>query len=164
MTQPTNSNSGHRAKVGESEQSRSLGASGAIFGSVDCQQGHYWLVDSGASSHMTWQKELFDMFKELSPPEKVRLGDGRTVDAVGIGNIKMMMNFSNTETKPAVFYDVFYVPKLTCNLFSVKAATQRRNLVKFGHIECWINGPGGKCCGKGSLMEKLYKAILIVNT
>jgi len=53
VTQPTISNSGHRAKVGESEQSRSLGAFGAIFGSVDCQQGHYWLVDSGASSHMT---------------------------------------------------------------------------------------------------------------
>lgn len=156
VTQPTNSNPGHRAKVGESEQSRSLGAFGAIFGSVDCQERHYWLVDSGASSHMTWQKKLFDRFRELSPPEKVRLGDGRTVDAVGIGNIKMMMNLSDTETKPAVFYDVLYVPKLTCNLFSVKAATQRGNRVKFGRIQCWINGPGGECCGKGSLMEKLY--------
>jgi len=66
-----------------------------------------------------------------------------------------MMNLSNTETKPA-FYDVLYVQKLTCNHFSVKASTQRGNRVKFGHIQCWINGHGGERCGKGSLMEKLY--------
>ena len=50
-----------------------------------------WLIDSGASSHMTNNKELLSDYMELETPEKVRLGDGRSVDAVGIGNIHLQI-------------------------------------------------------------------------
>ena len=35
---------------------------------------------------MTKNKELISNYQELENPEKVRLGDGRTVDAIGVGN------------------------------------------------------------------------------
>ena len=46
-----------------------------------------WLVDSGAFSHMTWEKQLLMDYQEFAKPEKVELGDGRMVEAVGVGNV-----------------------------------------------------------------------------
>lgn len=72
-----------------------------------------WLVDSGASSHMTY-KRIFCLF---STPDKVVLGDSRAAEAVGIGTIQMNMLFKVTNNKKAVMYDVLHVPSLSCNLF-----------------------------------------------
>ena len=44
-----------------------------------------WLVDSGASSDMTPKREYFTKYRSFSAPEKVALGDGRVVEAVGAG-------------------------------------------------------------------------------
>ena len=49
-------------------------------------QAERWLIDSGASSHMTWNPDLLIDYQQFTIPEKVGLGDGRTVDALGVGN------------------------------------------------------------------------------
>ena len=41
-----------------------------------------WLVDSGASSHMTPKREYFGTYWSFSTNEKVALGDGRVVEEV----------------------------------------------------------------------------------
>ena len=87
-----------------------------------------WVIDSGASSHMTKEKRVLTNFQEFEEPENVALGDGRVVKALGSGRIQMNMLFPGTEAKKAVLYDVLYVPKLTCNLFSVRAAVARVTL------------------------------------
>ena len=46
-------------------------------------------MDSGASSHMTPQKEVLVNYRECSTPEKVGLGDGRVVEAVGVGSVHL---------------------------------------------------------------------------
>ena len=52
-----------------------------------------WLIDSGASSHMTRKKDLLTDYKDLEKPEKVSLGDSCTVEAVGIGSVHLNMLF-----------------------------------------------------------------------
>jgi hypothetical protein len=147
------SSSGHKAKIVDAD-SASDGAFEATMGSS--VQEHHWLVDSGASCHMTWEKELLGDFKKLDPPQKVGLGDGHVVDAVGTGKVRMTMDLGSKYLKSAVLYEVLYVPKLACNLFSVKAAAQRGNMINFGHTRCWINGPNGDLCGRGTVKGKLY--------
>ena len=44
------------------------GAFGAIMSEAEEQ---LWLVDSGASSHMTWNNILLHDLKQLNPPQKV---------------------------------------------------------------------------------------------
>jgi len=50
-----------------------------------------WLVDSGASAHMTQRKTILINYREFEKPSKVGLGDGSTVEAVGVGNVCLNM-------------------------------------------------------------------------
>ena len=67
------------------------------------------------------------------------------------------MLFKVSEPKKSVMYEVLYVPKLACNLFSVRAAASKGNIVKFGKVRCWIRDSKGILRGMGSLMDKLYQ-------
>ena len=101
---------------------------------------------------MTCKQELLTDHKEFEKPEKVSLGDGRTVEA---GNIHLNMQFKVSDPKRCVMYRVLHVPKLACNLFSVGAAASKEN-VKFAATKCWIRNSKGKLCGMGSLKDKMY--------
>ncbi len=85
--------------------------------SGDSQSKEKWIVDSGASSHMTYEKHLLHDYHDFDKPERVRLGGGRTVDAVGTGSICLSMHFKVSDHKQARMHKVLYVPKMACNLF-----------------------------------------------
>ena len=95
-------------------------------------------------------------YKENEKQEKVCLGDGRTVEAIGVGNIHLNMQFKVSDPKRSVMYCVPYVPKLACNLFSVRAVASMGNVVKFAATKCWIRNSKGNLCGMGSLKDKMY--------
>ncbi len=69
------------------------------------------------------------LIRALPTTEKISLGDGRVVEAVGVG-LKMLLKVSNS--KKAMMYDALHVPKLACNLFSVRAAVKKRE-----HSQVW---------------------------
>ena len=118
-----------------------------------------WLVDSGASRHMRSKRETLTHYREFEKPERVGLGDGRTVDAVGEGNVYINMQFGEHKHKEtqSMIYKVLHVPKLACNLFSVRAAASRGKSVRFSDTKCWIYNKTGNVCGMGSLVDKLYQ-------
>ena len=160
----------HKAKIAESEKSRQgssdvdgedvyAAAFTAFVGNLKSadKECYPWLIDSGASSHMTKEKHVLTNFQEFEEPENVALGDGGVVKALGSGRVQMNMLFPATEVKKAVLYDVLYVPKLTCNLFSVRAAVAKGNAVEFGPNNCCIWDEKGKLRGMGSLADKLYQ-------
>ena len=93
-------NSEHKAKtvVGEPPEVKlddhpheSAFATCTSAGSKGLPQVDKWLVDSGASSHMTSNKKTLANLREFKKPEKVGLGDGHTVDAIGVGNVYIRM-------------------------------------------------------------------------
>ena len=106
LIKPDSSGLGYKAKVVEAEESAFHGVSGP---SVKHPLEHQWLIDSSASNHMTRERMILADFKELDSPEKDGIGDGRTVDAVGVGNVKVKMDLQSKEAKSAVLYGVLYV-------------------------------------------------------
>ena len=84
-------------------------------------------MDSGASRHMTWDRNLLTDCQPFERPEKVGLGDGRTADAIGIGNVHLEMVFKVSEPNKSIVYKVLYV-QLACILFSVRAAASKGNI------------------------------------
>ena len=160
----------HKAKIAESEKSRKRNsdvdgedvysaAFMAFVGNLKSADNecYPWLIDSGASSHMTKEKHVLTSFQEFEEPENVALGDGRVVKALGSGHVQINMLFPATEVKKAVLYDVLYVLKLTCNLFSVRAAVAKGNAVEFGPNNRCFWDENGKLRGMGSLADKLYQ-------
>ena len=106
-----------------------------------------WRVDSGASSHMTQSRQFLVDYEGFDKPQKVCLADGRTVEVFGRGNIHFRMVFKMSKPKEVTMDNALYVPKLACNLFSVRAAATKGNSVKFGNSKCWIHGRNGKLLG-----------------
>ena len=54
-----------------------------------------WVVDSGATTHMIWDKGVFVTFATLQDMPSVRLGDGRTVKAEGKGSVRLRVSNNN---------------------------------------------------------------------
>ena len=142
---------------GSTQDSNSDNDLGVFVAGSNMQQNGKWLIDSGASSHMTSELQYLSNYRPFEVPETVGLGDGRTVEALGFGNVSLRMLFSVSGPKPAVLHDVLYVPKLSCNLFSVRAATSKGNIVQFDKSKCWIRRKSGRLDGMGSLVGKLYQ-------
>eukprot|EP00795_Rhopilema_esculentum_P009749 gene9749-biopygen2710 len=68
---------------------------------------------------------------EFNQPELVKLGDGHTVEARGSGRAQITMETSHNKQLTIEMDNIFYVPKLACNLFSVRAVTQKGLIVQF---------------------------------
>lgn len=79
-----------------------------------------WIVDSGASSHMTPYRNFLVEFEEYNEPHKIHLGNGKSLEVLGRGN----MPFSNNEFTGEL-KKVLWVPDLAENLFSIGRAMEQ---------------------------------------
>jgi hypothetical protein len=48
-----------------------------------------WLVDSRATSHMTWNRVLFTTFEVIEPPTTVTVANETTIPCQGVGTVKL---------------------------------------------------------------------------
>ena len=71
---------------------------GAYCKSVD-KECYPWLIDSGASSHMTKEKHDLMNFQEFEGLENVALGEGRVAKALGSGCVQMNVLFPANEPR-----------------------------------------------------------------
>ncbi|KZV49361.1 hypothetical protein F511_10901 [Dorcoceras hygrometricum] len=74
-----------------------------------------WIVDSGATDHMTGSYGLFSSYAPCAGNKKIRIADGSLSPIAGIGSI--------TISKTLTLHDVLHVPNLSCNLLSVSKLT-----------------------------------------
>ena len=80
-----------------------------------------WLIDSGASKHMTGLKESFVRLSEHESPHKVKLGDDYQYPIKGSGESSYMLDSGKSLTMK----EVLFVPGLKKNLLSISALMQK---------------------------------------
>ncbi|KAI5419259.1 hypothetical protein KIW84_043433 [Lathyrus oleraceus] len=89
-----------------------------------------WFIDSGCNNHMTGRKDWFSVVDE-SFSDEVKLGNNYALKVCGKGMVKLLINgvvhFLN---------DVFYVPELKNNLFSVGKLLERGLTVEMKQNKC----------------------------
>ena len=73
-----------------------------------------WIVDSGATAHMTPMWEWFSSI--LSCKETITLGDSHTVPVAGMGQIPLFHSTADSKYKTV---EALFVPDLAFNLLSV---------------------------------------------
>ena len=154
-------NTVHRAKTVREDNNQTDSESELFFSATGQPEGdlrQYWIVDSGASRHMTSNRKLLTDYCKFDVPETVKLGDGRSVEALGSGRVRISVETSRGK-KATMMGGVLYVPKLACNLFSVRAVTQKGQIMQFGQNCCWIKNSRGKLISKGKLVNRMYQTI-----
>ena len=123
---------------------------------VQSQKDSDWPADSGASSHMTWNKSILLDYEKFAEPQPVNLGDGRPVMALGFGRVRMKMFFVSNTPMDMTFMRVLYVPSLASNLFSVREVTSKGHSVLFEGDTCRIINQRGKVLGEGTEKGTLF--------
>ena len=76
-----------------------------------------FLLDSGASSHMSPNQDWFHKLYQISPRE-ISLGDNSKVTAEAAGDIILKLPYKNGAILKLLISDVMYVPDLRLNLLS----------------------------------------------
>ena len=89
-----------------------------------------WIFDTGASAHMTSQREWLENYEELKSSISFIIGDGRSIQAIGKGRINVKV-FNGKSWQRNFMDEVLYVPDLgSHNLFSVGHAISRGHKVE----------------------------------
>jgi hypothetical protein len=120
----------------------------ALLGSVSPSE-DTWLIDSGASKHMTCQRDILSFLKENNFPQKFTLGDDYQFPIKGVGESDYKLD-SGT---PMKMKDVLYVLGLTKNLLSISALDKKEFRVAFidGKFLMW---PKAKTIEDELLLER----------
>ena len=80
-----------------------------------------WIVDPGASDHMTGDISIFQHYKLNQGVSTVQIADSSISKVAGIGNIQL--------TEDLILSPVLHVPNLDCNLISISKVTRDLNCV-----------------------------------
>jgi len=80
-----------------------------------------WLVDNGASNHMTRLKEILSDFETKSFAEHVELGDDKCYKIEGVGSISFRLEYGAR----LHIDEVLYVPRLKKNKYQLQPLRTR---------------------------------------
>ena len=105
-------------------------------GDQDC-----WYIDSAATRHMTFDKDILMDFRLFSDSErensKVRLGNDYVIPAIGEGKVRLATTYDR-DGQHLALEKVAYVPQLTKNLLSVATMTENGAEVRFDGEKCIV--------------------------
>ncbi|KAK9740965.1 hypothetical protein RND81_03G073400 [Saponaria officinalis] len=109
-----------------------------------------WIVDSGATDHMSSQKDKFVNIRQLLHPVIVGLPDGSTKTVLYSGNMQIHPKI--------MLYDVLFVPDFKHNLISVsKLLTRNGLMINFDMSKCIIQDPAKQAVAVCPKQGGLYK-------
>ena len=88
-----------------------------------------WIIDSGATDHMTSCSKLFSSYNPSAGNQKIKIADGSFSAVIGTGSIYISSSL--------VLKNVLYVPNLSCNLlFKSKITCDNKCVAKFSPSIC----------------------------
>ncbi|CAO2142784.1 unnamed protein product [Urochloa humidicola] len=107
-----------------------------------------FILDSGATAHVTGNASLFPSLMPVRQGGKVRAANGHQLDIRGYGAV-VMENFRVN--------NVLYVPGLSCNAISLSRLIKLDYSVAFSRAGCLITDiRTGETVGNARLVDGLY--------
>ena len=123
MSNFTKEQLGHLYKLFQSPQfsnpSCSLAQQGnyliATLSSIKSNVHYSWIIDSGATDHMTGSSKIFSSYKPCAGNKKIKITDGSLSAIAGKGSVFISPSLT--------LHNVLHVPNLSCNLLSISKIT-----------------------------------------
>jgi len=71
-----------------------------------------WILDTGATEHMSNERESFSEYEKSKPTRPVQVGSNQIIHGIGVGTVKVVSHISGGRTPVLELKDVLYVPNL----------------------------------------------------
>lgn len=120
---------GQTAKVSQETLSNVVEHSAIVVEANYSNQTEVWLLDSGASEHMTYDRSDFRDYKELATPKFVRFGNAQIARVVGVGQVEGVTKIHAIERR-ITLKNVLHIPDMRRKLISISATTSIGNTGK----------------------------------
>ncbi|KAG2802070.1 hypothetical protein PC110_g13926 [Phytophthora cactorum] len=91
-----------------------------------------WLIDSGASSHMTSARGKFVSMRDLRTPVRITIVDGTKIDAVSTGTVGLKLLDGTSVT----LSDVLYISEVEGSLISMSKLAEKDVVAQFSKDKC----------------------------
>ncbi|XP_044760209.1 uncharacterized protein LOC123317668 [Coccinella septempunctata] len=154
---------GRPSRTKDSPQSNTLDTNVALCASGEDETGtSVWWIDNGATKHVTNCPDQFVDFHKFRSPCVIRAAGKETLEAIGKGTIEIS-SFTEDCKLEITLNEVWYVPKISKNLFSVLAAQDRNKNSRFysTSTKCSLEVNGKVVlCGHREKGGTLYKAAI----
>lgn len=121
-----------------------------------------WWIDNGATRHVTNNLDYFVNFKKFDSPVSIEAAGKETLEALGSGVIRVISTVNN-KRQVIDLTNVWYVPQVSRNLFSVLASQDlnQQSVFKSSPRRCWLYIKGQlTLCGEREIHGTLYKAAI----
>ncbi|KAG2760925.1 hypothetical protein PC129_g24127 [Phytophthora cactorum] len=91
-----------------------------------------WLVDSGARSHMTSNRDKFASMRDLRTPVRITIAGGTKIDEVATGTVGLKLMDGTSVT----LSDVLYIPEVEGSLISESKLAVKDVIAQFSQDKC----------------------------
>ena len=115
-----------------------------------------WILDSGASEHMSFERQSFRNYVIVDPPRLVRFGNHQYAQGVGIGDIPVRASLSDGRQKELILKEVLHVPKIRRKLVSVSSITDKGNVGEIKGNSIVIKDQSGGVLFEATKRGKIY--------
>lgn len=117
-----------------------------------------WIIDSGATHHMTPNESYFLTISKSVAAENITLANGRATPSTGKGTVRAKIINNNNVFSFQEFEarDTLLVPKINHGILSVRALTENKMEIIFNKEGCFIYNKDGKLVIKAEKKGQLY--------
>ncbi|UYV69220.1 hypothetical protein LAZ67_6002864, partial [Cordylochernes scorpioides] len=116
-----------------------------------------WIIDSGATHHMTPKRDYFTCLKECtSNMSSITIANGSSIEACGIGTVSANIVGHKGDASKMVVQNTLYVPDLRHSVLSVRQMIENGRKVVFNRSGCHIMDMKGKLLIEGKKLGRLY--------
>lgn len=141
-----------KTKAGNDEEDESGSAKPAFYAMAAEASVDTWFIDSGASSHLTSDRQIFKKFSENSNFADIVTADNTRLKVIGSGSIELLV-----DSRIIPVNDVLLVPDITANLLSVSSMVKAGNSVNFNNNGCVVRSASGDVIVKTAPQNGIYK-------
>lgn len=117
-------------KISNINETKASTSDEMLFGIQEQYVSSNWILDSGATSHITNDKSLFCLLDE-SYKNTVNVANGNSVKIRGIGECKVKLVNEHGGITNARFLNVLYAPDLNGSYLSIKKLSEKGYVVNF---------------------------------
>jgi transposase InsO family protein len=118
-----------------------------------------WIIDSGATTHITPHKVLFSDYTEFPSPRSISTADHGSLNAYGIGSMWVKLR-CNGHTTTVELKHILFAPKCSANLLSINGLDRGGYCVNFKNGRAIISNSGNNVIAVATKTEgQLYRVV-----